>query len=285
MTIDDKIAIDKSREYQVVKSNDLVLKTRYDFTLNEQKTLAYICSLIKPISQLEQIKTNDGIFVLEYEFEILDYIRILGLEDNGKLYNDIKSILKGLRDKSIWLTLDDGTETTVGWLDKVWTNKRSGKVKIRLDEDLVPYLFDLRERYLSYGLYNILSMKSQYSIRVYEMLKAYYNLKVGQIDRRSKLEKIKNPKTIIWQISLDDLKRQLMVDGIKSYKNFNLFKTKVLEIAQREINELTDLQITWEPERKGRKVIAITFYINAKNGWDSLKARAKTQAKIDKIEV
>lgn len=277
MTSDEKRQILKSREYQVVKSNDLVLKTRYDFTLNEQKTLAYICSLIKPV----QAKENH--FILDYEFEILDYIRLLELEDNGKLYNEIKATLKGLRDKSIWITLKDSSETTVGWLSKVWTNKRSGKVKVRLDEDLVPYLFNLREKYLSYGLYNILCMKSQYSIRVYEILKAYYNLKIGQIVPRSQTEKIKN-MPIIWIIELEDLKKQLMVDSIKSYKNFNLFKTKVLEIAQREINELTDINIYFEPITKGRKVVKVKFHINQKDVMKRAIAGATVNGRLSKFE-
>lgn len=278
MTADEKIEILKTREYQVVKGNDLVLKTRYDFTLNEQKTLAYICSMIKPVTALDRV--NGGLFILDYEFEILDYIRILGLEDNGKLYNEIKAILKGLRDRSIWITLEDGSETTVGWLSKVWTNKRSGKAKVRLDEDLVPYLFDLREKYLSYGLKNILCMKSQYSIRVYEILKAYYDLKIGQTDHRTKAEKLKKPKSITWTVELDELKKQLMVDKIKTYNNFKDFRKKVLEISQREINELTDIKIDFEPVLKGRKTIKVNFTITSKNTTERYLVNAKNDERL-----
>lgn len=142
MNNDEKIAIEKSREYIVSKSNQIVQKSRYDFTLAEQRTIAYICSKIKPIEALDRAKGMP--FQLEYEFNILDYVRTCGLQDNGKLYEEVKATLKGLRDKSMWLTLPDGSETTVGWLAKATTNKRSGIAKIEIDKDLAPYLFDLK---------------------------------------------------------------------------------------------------------------------------------------------
>lgn len=262
MTTDEKIEVLKAREYQVVKSNDLVLKTRYDYTVNEQKTLAYVCSMIKPRTELDRLKENP--FILDYEFEILDYIRILGLEDNGKLYNEIKSTLKTLADKSMWFTLEDGSETLVRWFDRVTTNKRSGKAKIRIDDRLAPLLFDLKGKYLSYGLKNILCMKSQYSLRMYEILKAYYDMKIGQIDQRNPVEKGNEPKSISWTIDIDELKKKLMVEGIKSYVNYKDFRKYVLEMAQKEINEMTDINFYFEPVLKGRKTVKVEFTITRK---------------------
>ncbi len=282
MTSAEQLTLEKSREYKVIKSNDIVLKTRYDFSVNEQKTLAYICSMIKPRTKEELF--NNSPFILEYEFKILDYINILGLEDNGKLYNDIKATLKGLRDKSIWLTLDDGSETTVGWLSKVTTNKRSGLVRIRLDEDLIPHLFGLKEKYLSYGLKNILCMKSQYSIRIYEMLKAYYDMKIAQTDRRVINDKLNAPREILWSVDLDKLKRQLNVENIKSYVNYKEFRKYVLEIAQREINELTDIDFQFEPIRKGRKTVGVAFTIVSKLPIDKYMADMKISEKLEKKE-
>lgn len=277
MKTDEKIEIEKSRTYQVVKSNDLILKTRYDYTVNEQKTLAYICSMIKPVSIKD--KMNKSSFILEYEFQIIDYIKILGVENNGRVYNEIKSILKGLVTKVMWLKLDDSTETTVNWIQKVYTNKKSGKVKIRLDEDLIPYLFDLREKYLSYGLINILAMKSQYSIHLYEMMKSYHDFKIGQKYRKEKEENEKN-KSIIWEFDIDEIKKQLMVHEIKSYQNYKDFRKYVLEIAQKEINELTDINIEFEPIKKGRKVVKLRFEISKKNTLDCSISSALVSEKL-----
>lgn len=260
MTTDEQIEVLKSREYLVCKSNDIVQKTRYDFSMAEQRMIAYICSKIKPIDA----RTHGHAFQLDYDFNILDYSRICGIDDNGRVYDECKSLLKGLRDKSMWLTLPDGSETTVGWLAKATTNKRSGIAKIRIDEDLAPYLFDLQSKFLSYGLKNILNMRSQYSIRLYELLKSHYDMKVAQTDHRSLSDKNTAPKKISWTIDLDELKRKLMVDTIKSYGNYKDFRKKVLEVAQKEINELTDITIYFEPVTKGRKTVKVKFTMIAK---------------------
>ena len=132
MDLEEKEALLKARNYIVAKSNQIVQKSRYDFSVTEQRTISYICSLIKPIQAIDKAK---GVpFQLEYEFNILEYARICGLVDNGKLYNEVKATLKNVSDKSMWLTLDDGSETVVRWLDRVTTNKRSGIAKIRIDD-------------------------------------------------------------------------------------------------------------------------------------------------------
>ena len=262
MNSDEKIAIEKSREYIVSKSNQIVQKSRYDFTLAEQRTIAFICSKIKPIEALDRAKGTP--FQLEYEFNILDYVRTCGLQDNGKLYEEVKATLKNLSDKSMWLQQEDGSEVLVRWLAKVRTNKRSGIAKIKIDEDLAPYLFDLKEKFLSYGLKNILNMKSQYSIRLYELLKSYYDMKVGQTDRRKPSEKSYKPKKISWTVELEEFKKLLMVDTVKSYARYPSFRQKVLDVAQKEINELTDINVYFEQITKGRKVIKLKIDIVAK---------------------
>lgn len=266
----EKEAIIKAREYQVVKSNELVLKSRYQFSITEQKTIAYICSMIKP-----SVSDESG-YVLDYEFNILDYAKICGIESTGKLYDDVKRVLKGLRDKSMWLTLPNGSETVVGWLDRVTTDKGSGIVKIKIDDRLVPYLFDLKSRYLSYGLKNILCIKSQYSIRIYELLKTYYEMKIAQTDKRPKGQRISNPNPIEWEIEINELKKMLMVDSVKSYNHFGLFRQKVLEPAYKEINELTDIFFNFEPIPKGRKVIGVKFTIIRKNTTQQLATDIRT---------
>lgn len=52
-------------------------------------------------------------------------------------------------------------------------------------------------------------MKSQYSIRLYELLKSYYDMKVGQTDRREWKEKTYKPKKISWIVELEELKNCL----------------------------------------------------------------------------
>lgn len=264
MNSDEKIEIAKKRDYLVVKGNELIQQNRFELSLQEQKTVAFICSMIKPIEAMD--KANGVPFQLEYEFNIRDYCKVCGIDyDNGKNYADVKEVLKHLRDRSMWLTLENGSETLVGWLAKVTTNKRSGIAKIKLDEDLVPYLFDLGQKFTQYQLYNILAMKSAFSVRIYELLKSYAFQKSKTFD-------------------LDELKRLLSVDNIKSYVRFPDFRRYVLEKAQEEINELTDININFEPITKGRKVIKVKFRIDVKNPIERMLAGATAQDRLDSIK-
>ena len=253
------------RDYLVVKSNDLVLQTRYQFSMIEQKTIAYVCSMIRPSEK------NQSGYVLDYEFDILEYAHICGIASTGKLYDDVKRALKGLRDKSMWLTLPNGSETVVGWLDRVTADKGSGKIKIRIDDRLAPYLFELQSRYLSYGLKNILCMKSQFSIRLYEMF-----------DSRSRMEKINNPVPYEWKIDIDELKRRLMVDDIKSYQRDNsVFKRKVLDPACIEINQFSDIFVDFEMLKRGRSFYAVRFTVVYKNMRERMEADILTADTLD----
>lgn len=239
MTPDETFELQKKKGYLVIKGNDLIQKNRYSLSLLEQKTIAYICSMIKPS------KSEKSNFQLEYEFDIREYCKICGIDyDNGKNYQNVKSVLKKLSDKSMWLTF--GTqEVLCRWLAKIKTNKRSGKVHVKLDEDMVPFLFDLKQKFTQYQLYNILGMKSAYSLHIYELLKSYAF-----------------QRTIIF--NLDDLKHLLMVDSVKTYNRYANFRMRILEKAQEEINELTDINITYEAIKTGKKVTQIKFTIEEK---------------------
>ncbi len=261
MTDEEIIEVLTKRQYLTIKSNDLIQKNRFELSLPEQKTIAYICSMIKPIDLKDSIQ---GIpYQLEYEFNIREYCKICGIDyDNGKNYLDIKFTLKRLSDRSMWLETETG-EVLCRWLSKVWINKRSGIVKIRIDEDLAPYLFNLKVKFTQYQLYNVLAMKSAFSVRIYELVKsyAYQKCKIFEIN---------------------ELKRLLMVDNVKSYNNFKDFRRKVLEIAQREINKMTDLNISYEPITKGRKVVKIKFIIQHKDIMERLSAEQTVNNELDK---
>ena len=55
-----------------------------------------------------------------------------------------------------------------------------------------------------------------------------------------------------------------MVQDVKSYANFKDFRRFVLEIALREINKYTDLNVSYQTVKKGRKVIRVVFDIAEK---------------------
>ena len=124
-------------------------------------------------------------------------------------------------------------------------------------------------------------MKSQYSIRLYELLKSYHDMKIGQIDRRKAAEKDIAPHETYWTVEVDDLKKKLMVENIKTYQNFAGFKRKVLDVAKKEINELTDIDVSFESITQGRKVVQISFKICRKAMKERLAAEHKNDLLLD----
>ena len=195
----------------------------------------------------------------EHTFQIKDFCMVCGLDDdNGANYKYIKQTLKDLRDKSIWVTIDDKTEVTLAWIDKVRINKYSGAVTIKIDDDMKPYLLQLQKSFTMYEIMYILAMKSQYSIRLYEILKSYEYQHKKVFD-------------------IEEFKRLLSAEN---YIRFPDFKRRVLDVAMREINDLSDINVTYEVIKENRKFEKIEFSIQLKK---DIVERVRTWAKIEEV--
>lgn len=264
MTNRERLEIENKRELKIFKANELVQKSRFDLSVPEQKTLAYVCSMIKPRTAQENALKSD--YQLEYEFNIREYCKVCGFDyNNGKNYMSIKNTLKSLRDRSFWVEYPNGDEVLLAFLQKAKSNKRSGIVQVKIDEDMAPYLFDLGKQFTAYQLRNILGMKSAYSIRLYEVMKSY--------EFRKKIE-----------FKLDDLKHLFDVENIKSYVKYSIFRQKVLDVAVKEINELTDIDVSYNTEKIGNKVASVVFFIRKKEINARIMAEFRTNEIIDKRE-
>lgn len=245
---ENKLELMHTRNHLVVKSNDLIQKARFSLSLQEQKVILYLISQIKP---------DDEDFI-HRDFSISDFCKVCGIDyDNGKNYKNVKDTIKGLRDKSVWVTLDSGVETTVSWINKAWIEENSGLIKMRLDDDMKPYLLQLRARFTQYELFYTLAMRSQYSLRLYELLRSY---------------EYKGT----WTCELDELKRILSAENYARYPDF---KRYVLDIAMREIESFSDLDVSYQVIKVGRKYGKIEFTINLKK---DISERMKTWARIEK---
>lgn len=250
----EHMEIIESRCNKVVKHNDIVQKSRFQLSLAEQKTINFLISLIKPKQNVSDIQP------LEYEFDIKQYCKICGIDyQQGKNYKMVRETLRSLCQKDVIATLSDGTETRITWVNKFWANKGSGKAKIRFDEDMAPYLFDLCNNTTRFELLNVLPMKSKYSVRMYELCRSWAGL-----------------KSHIYKI--EELRKLLLIpdNELARYPDFRRY---VLEISQKEINEYTDLNIYYEPITKGRKVIQICIHITTK----SLYERSLSHREINRI--
>lgn len=242
-----KQAIAADREYSVAKANELIRRAKVDLTLAENRLMSFIFSKIKPTDT--ELKW--------YTFTVQDYLRVCGKREEGKNYVDVKKMLQGLRDKSFWLIEPDGHETTVGWLDKVRINRGSGRISVRLDDNIQEYVIGLQSKgnYTQYTLLSILPMSSSYSIRLFELLKSYADMR---------------KKYTIKRIEIEELKAFLEASH---YTAFRDFRRRVLDVAITEINVYSDIEVTWTPEKRGQKVIALEFQIKTKSIFEITEAK------------
>lgn len=237
----------KALEKQVVKANDLIQKSRFNLSLQQQKIVLYLISQITPF---------DEDFKL-YEFSIPEFCKICGIDlTSGGNYQTLKAAIKDIADKSIWVTIED-EETLLRWIEKPYVNKQSGIIKIRLDNDMKPFLLQLKENFTSYELIWTLHFKSKYTIRLYELIKSIHFHELEEYRR---------------EYSLEDLRRLLDAD---KYERWIHFKQRVLEPSIEEINSYSDKNVIWEPIKKGKSVERIRFIITTKDSLEAERLRDK----------
>jgi plasmid replication initiation protein len=123
-------------------------------------------------------------------------------------------------------------------------------VEIDAHDEALPLMFDFKDRYFTYELWNALSLKSVNQLRMYELLKQYEH-----IGERT--------------IGLDDLKELLGMDK-SDYPRYNSFRPDVLEVCREALETYTNIKFTYEPIRKkgkGGKINAIKFTISRNNNY------------------
>lgn len=235
--------------YNIVKANALIQKSRFDLSLSEQKIVLRLIQMVQP---------QDEVFK-EYTIDIQEFCDICGIDrESGKNYLNIRNAIDKLSDKKFWLITDDkGTLSQCRWICKPRIKPHSGEITVRLDDDLIPYLLNLKQNFTTYSFYNILAMKSKYSPRLYELLKSEQYKRCFKYD-------------------LSDLKRLLNAERYELYGNF---KQKVLDIALKEINETTDIYVEYEPIRTKKKYTAIRFTVRAKTTDENVKTLIDRKAK------
>ncbi len=240
--------LESERGQMVVKSNNMIQKTRFSLSVQEQKMILFLISKIQP---------NDTVFQ-EYTFTLRELCDIMGISYNGKNYRDFRNSIQSLADKSFWVDSEDGA-SLCRWIEKARVG-HDLTVTIRLDDDLKPYLLELYEHFTSYELEYILTMRSKYSIRMYELFKSYSNCGT-------------------FEISIVELKQLLLTPEYKAYKDF---RVRVIDPAVREINQFTDLEVFYAPRRTGRMISHLRFTVDTKSTKDKINSMMERKMILNK---
>lgn len=234
------------RDKSVIKANQLIQKSRFSLSLLQQKVVLYLIAQINPF---------DKDFI-QCEFDIKEFCRVCGIDDlSGKNYADLKQAIKDIADKSLWITLPDGRETLIRWIEKPYIDKNRGVIRVKLDEDMKPYLLQLKDNFTRYELIYTLHFRSKYTIRMYELVKSIHYHDLEDYTRTFELDELRT-----------------LLDAEK-YNTYQGFKVKVLERAINEINQYSDKELSYTPIKKGKSVVAIKLKISSKDSIEALKIR------------
>ena len=224
----------------VRKSNDLIQNAMYSLTLSQQKLMLHIFAMIKP-SDTE---------LPRYEMSIYEFLKLCGVDPhNGSMYKQVKKNIEDIANAKVqWIRLA-GTQkiTMFRWLSSATIDEGTGKIVLTLDQSLKPHLIQLKEFYTTMNITYTLPMKSQYSIKIYELCKSYQNLY---------LEKKKKGEPLVW--SIETLKKQVDCNA----SNWAHVRRTVLDKAKSEVNGKTDILFDYAVYEKDRqRVIAISVTI------------------------
>ena len=236
----------------VTKANDLIQKSRFKLSHQQQKIVLYLISQISPFDEDFRM----------IEFSISEFCKVCGLETSGKNYNDLKANIKEIADQSVWVDINgDGKETLLRWIEKPYIDNKSGTVRIRMDEDMKPFLLQLKNNFTRYELLWTLNFKSKYTTRLYELIKSIHFHELETYERTYTLVELRR----MLGLDLDD-------KGV--YPTYQTFKTRVLNVAVQEINNYSDKNVTYVPIKNGRSVEKIKFIITTKDALHTAKLRS-----------
>lgn len=224
----------------ILKKHSALIAMKSEITASQRKmynALLFVAGrqlLNEPDSQVFKVRFTD----------IKKYSGLTG-EHNHK---HLKSALKELQERSVeYNIMEKDKEIEWGAFSLL------SEVKITHKDEFIYFAFPptIKDSIVHPNIYALLnlaiigSLKSKYSIALYEMMQDY-----------KKIKKIR--------IEIDTLRKMMGVDE-SQYKIFTTLKAKVIDAAVDEINEKTDLRIKYKLEQIGRKYKAIVFEIEKIN--------------------
>ncbi len=231
--MNDIIEFDQ-KAVQMFRQANALVEAVYPATLTEKRILATMISMIKP----EHSDFKD------YKIDIKKFAEVFDIK--GKSVLDlVKKSTESLLSRTI--KINDGDKfLQINWISSAEYQKGSSDVIIRFDPKLKPYLLNLRGEYTTALLDQVAKFKSVYAFRLYELFKQY------------------SPNIGVRKFDLAKLKSLMACEN--EYPSYANFKDKVINRAVYEINQLSDLNITFLELKEGRKVNKIEFTIALREG-------------------
>lgn len=224
------------KNYVIQKRNVLNEIRANNMTLQELRFFSIYLSKIHK-------ENPTGTRVVRFPLEDFKAIMELGRIDIGYMKNVTNSLLC----KVVNVPTEQGGYIGFQLFKECIVNRDdSGEWYVEIDahDKALPLMFEFKNNYFSYKLWNALRLQSVNQFRMYEILKQYETA-------GSRV------------LGVDELKALLGI-GKKEYPRYNNFKYRVLDPCQRALAQHTDIKFSYEPhgkKGKGGKVMVLKFTI------------------------
>ena len=232
--------VEQEKNMLIVKDNALI-NASYNLELVEQRLI--LLAIIEARENGKGINANDPLTV-----HASTYIHTFNVEKHSA-YTSLKEACKSLfaRQFSYEEINKNGnlTQYTSRWVSKIGYTKNEATVEIIFAPDVVPLITRLEEHFTSYELEQVAQLQSKYATRLYEILIAWRS----------------TGKTPV--LTIDEFRKQIRVNDTE-YKIISNFKLRVLEPSIKQINDLTDIAVTYEQHKKGRTITGFSFRFKQK---------------------
>ena len=233
----------------VTQSNELV-SARYALPLGEMRLLFTVIAKIQP--------TDTKLTV--YRIPIGEFADFLGVA-RGSAYSEMKKTTKALVTRYVEIQ-EPGSLTQTTWVASAKYIDGTGLVEIRLNDEMIPHLLQLKNgNFTQCKLAMLLSFRSQYTLRLYMLLKQKrdhnpyaksYEFELGELRK-------------ILGVSVERIPRSDKFDkaqeAIELYPEYKHFKASILEASKKELTTKSDFSFEYEEIRHGRRVAAINFRV------------------------
>ncbi len=227
---------DTSSSIVIFQHNNLI-EARYSLTLQEKRLILWLISKIQPDE--EDFK--------KHELAVQEFMNLLELTGKAN-YKELQKVTLGLMKKVLVIKRpDERTLTQVNWINYAHYEEGTGRIQLAFSDAMKPFLLHLKSQFTAIEVTDLMQFKSIHAIRTYELLKQYQD-----IGERT--------------LSLEELRDYC---GVKNkFKNYPDLERYVLLIAQREINEKSDIHFEFERIKPSRKIEGIKFIISKNKAYE-----------------
>ena len=294
--------MDKEKRNQLVVSNKSYTKSN-ELIMAMGKGTALSQKLFAIGMQNIRVDETNNVVATIYGSEL----RKMFNSSSGSLYEHIEALCdRQIKGATIfdWNLLMKDRENGKIEAHQVVTDAsfKNGTLILRYNNYLTDKIVNLQKDYTVLSLAETLSLKSVYSLRLYEMLKSAYDYqraitkRQGELVVEYDLTELKLELGIITSGGSKEIKAELEKEypdyekiemladktGQTKYKEYKIFNRNVLSKAKEELNKKTSIQVDYEPIKSGRKTVGIRFFVIKK---DSSIINTNKVVKVNNDEV